>query len=79
MRTFYGLILLLFLGVVLIFSLQNSQAVTVRFLGYSATGPIPLLVIGVYLLGMMTGATVVGFINRLLRRVGDHTPATTTR
>jgi hypothetical protein len=31
--------------------------------------PLALLVIGGYVLGLLSGATVVGLLNRLLRRV----------
>jgi putative membrane protein len=69
MRTVYAILLLLFLGVVMVFAVQNQQPMTVRFATYAMNAPIALTVIGAYILGMMSGATVVGLLNRLLRRV----------
>jgi uncharacterized integral membrane protein len=65
----YSDILLLFLAAVLLFAAQDTQTVTVQFLGWGMPSPLALLVIGVYVLGMLSGATVVGLLSRLLRRV----------
>jgi putative membrane protein len=69
MRTVYAIVLLLFLAVVFLFAIQNTQPETVKFAGWAMTAPMAMLVVGVYVLGMLSGATVVGLINRLLRRV----------
>jgi uncharacterized integral membrane protein len=68
MRTFYLIVLLLLLVAVLVFAVQNTQAVTLHFPGAELTTPLAQMVIGVYVLGMLSGATVVGLLNRLLRR-----------
>ena len=77
-RTFYAIVLLMLLAVVLVFAVENQQAVSVRFLNWSMSTSKALLVVGAYVLGMMSGATVVGLFNRLLRRVADR-PATGRR
>ena len=69
MRTIYTILLLLFLGVVLTFALQNQQSLTVRFASYAVSAPIAITVLGAYVLGMMSGATVAGLINQTIRRV----------
>jgi lipopolysaccharide assembly protein A len=70
MRTVQALIFLIFLMAVLFFSVQNTQPVTVNFLSWSILCPIALLIVAVYLLGMLSGWTVVAFVTRSLRRVG---------
>jgi uncharacterized integral membrane protein len=69
MRYIYGFVLLMFLAAVGIFAVQNMQTVTVSFLGYKAEAPFALLAVGIYLLGMLTGWTVVGFVRSTLHRV----------
>jgi uncharacterized integral membrane protein len=64
MRYVYtGLIALLAVAV-LVFSLQNLGQVTIFFLTMSATLPVALVVILVYIMGMATG----GFMTTLLQR-----------
>ena len=71
MRVLCFLILLLVLAAVGIFVYQNDQAVTVRYLDRSETSSLPVLVGIVYLLGMVSGWTVVGFLKRTARRVTE--------
>lgn len=71
MRLFYFLILLVILGAVGIFAVQNPTAVTLRYLDRSVTTTIPILTGCVYVLGMVTGWTVIGFVSRSLRRVAE--------
>jgi uncharacterized membrane protein YciS (DUF1049 family) len=68
MRFLYGLILLVLLGAVAVFALQNSEVVTLRYLDRTASLAISVLIGGVYLLGMLSGWTVVGIFSRSLRR-----------
>jgi uncharacterized integral membrane protein len=69
MRFIQAVILLVLLGAIMIFALQNSQPVQVRFLNWSATYPVAVTSVVVYLLGMLSGWTVVGFMGRSVRRV----------
>jgi uncharacterized integral membrane protein len=62
MRFFYIALLVAFAAVVLIFSIQNRETVTVTFLSWSTTLPRFVVVIGAYLLGMASGGSVAGFI-----------------
>ena len=71
MRFIQAVIFLVLLGVIIIFAVQNSQIVTVQFLNWSVNSPIALLSVGVYLLGMLSGWTVVGFMGRSVRRVAE--------
>jgi putative membrane protein len=72
MRFVQAVILLAFLGVVGIFAVQNTNVITVRFLNWAMTAPLALVTVSVYLLGMLTGWTVVAFVTRSIRRVTEH-------
>lgn len=71
MRFIQAIILLIFLGAVGLFAVQNTEAITVTFWTWKITGPIALLAIAVYLLGMLSGWTVVSFFRRSLQRVSE--------
>ncbi len=64
MRYFYIALLIIFVAIVLIFSVQNTQSVTVTFLRWSATMPRFVVVIGAYLLGMASGGSVSVFLRQ---------------
>jgi uncharacterized integral membrane protein len=72
MRFIQALLFLAFLGVVGLFAVQNTQAITVDFWTWRVTGPVALLAIATYLLGMLSGWTVVSYVTRSLRRVSEH-------
>lgn len=63
MRYVYLALILLVTTAVLTFKIQNLDSVTVSFLSVSATMPVSLLVVLVYVLGMMSG----GFVVKLVR------------
>ena len=71
MRFVYGVILLIFLGAVGVFALQNTQSVALRFLNWSVSAPVALLSVAVYFLGMISGWSVVGFLRSSLSRVTE--------
>jgi putative membrane protein len=71
MRLLQALIFLVFLGAVGIFAVQNTSVLTFNFLNWHVTGPVALLTIVTYLLGMLSGWTVVSFMMRSMRRVGE--------
>jgi len=68
-RFIQAVILLIFLGAILIFAWQNNQTVTISFLKWGLTAPNALFIIAVYLLGMLTGWTVVSYLQRSIRQV----------
>jgi lipopolysaccharide assembly protein A len=63
MRYVYATLIGVLIVIVVLFSLQNVSAVTISFLTMSATLPLALLVMLVYLSGVFTG----GFVLALLR------------
>ncbi|HEX3152060.1 MAG TPA: LapA family protein [Gemmataceae bacterium] len=71
MRLFYFILLLIFLGAVVAFAVQNRDAVAIKFMDWNESYPLPLLLGAAYVLGMFSGWTVVGLIRRSLRRVAD--------
>jgi putative membrane protein len=71
MRVFYLLILLILLLVLAVFALQNSAPVSVQYLDRIVTAPMSLLITVVYLLGMLSGWTVVGLLKRSVQRVTE--------
>jgi len=71
MRFVYLFILLTVLAAVAVFAVQNNEPVTLRYLDQSISTSLPALIAAVYLVGMVSGWTVVGFITRSLRRVTE--------
>ncbi|MDG3002348.1 LapA family protein [Paludisphaera mucosa] len=71
MRYVQGVLLLIFLGAIGLFAIQNTEAITVDFAKWRVTGPVALLAIVAYLLGMLSGWTVVSYFSRSLRRVSE--------
>lgn len=71
MRFIQAVIFLAFLGAVGVFAVQNTDLITVRFWTWTITGPVAIVAIALYLLGMLSGWTVVAFVRRSLRRVSE--------
>jgi uncharacterized membrane protein YciS (DUF1049 family) len=71
MRFVYLLILLVILAAVVLFAVQNNEEVTLRYFDRSLSSRLPVLIAVVYVLGMLTGWTVVGFLRRSFRRVTE--------
>ena len=71
MRVIHFLILLLLLGAIGIFALQNREVIALQYLDRSVSCQLSLLIAIVYLLGMVSGWTVVSLVRRSLRRVSE--------
>ncbi len=69
MRYLVAAVLLAFLAVVVAFAVQNTQGVTVRLFNASATLPLALLAVLLYVAGMLTGGSVVSFVRHSIGRV----------
>ncbi len=76
MRFFQATLLLVFLASVAAFALQNNTLVSVKFMVWAITAPLSVLIVGVYVLGMISGGAVFGFIRRSIRQVSDHSRST---
>jgi len=68
MRWFYLAVVILFAAAIIIFAVQNFEIVTMSFLGISARTPLALLVIVVYLLGTVTGSSLLALLRRSVER-----------
>jgi uncharacterized integral membrane protein len=66
MRYVTGTIAVVLLLAVLVFALQNRASVDVSFLVWSFSAPKILLILGTYVLGMLTGFGVVGLAKQAM-------------
>jgi uncharacterized integral membrane protein len=65
MRYLTGTIAVLLLVAILIFSVQNLTAVEVSFLRWSVSVPKVFLILGTYLLGMISGWGLLALVKKL--------------
>ena len=64
MRWLYLAVICAFAAAVIIFAAQNLQIVTMSFLGFSARVPLAVLAAGVYLLGTLTGGSLIALLRQ---------------
>lgn len=74
MRIVYGLILLILLTAVGVFAVQNRGDVTLNYLDRQLTTSLAFLIAATYVVGMITGWTVLGFVRRSIHRVSQAPP-----
>jgi uncharacterized integral membrane protein len=67
MRYFQAFLFLAFLFVIGVFAFQNRDVVTVNFLSWNLSQPVAILSVILYVLGMLSGWTVVAFLKRSYR------------
>ena len=72
MRWVYLVILVVIVTVIVVFVAQNRENETLMFFNQSITAPLYVFFGAVYLLGMWTGGTVVGFVKRAYRQATEH-------
>jgi uncharacterized integral membrane protein len=65
MRYLTGSLAVLLCVAILIFSIQNREAVAVSFLVWSVSTPLVLLILGTYVLGMVSGWGLLELAKRL--------------
>lgn len=68
MRIVNLVIFVVLVGTILVFAFQNLQSVTVSFLEFTMAAPMAAVVIAVYVLGMLTGSSLVAAIRRSWER-----------
>lgn len=71
MRFIQATLLLIFLGAIGLFAVQNTHPITVDFARWTVRGPVALMAIAAYVLGMLSGWTVVSYLSRSIRRVSE--------
>ncbi|MFZ0839972.1 MAG: lipopolysaccharide assembly protein LapA domain-containing protein [Xanthobacteraceae bacterium] len=67
MRWVYLLIIIVFALATLIFAVQNLDTVTVSFLSMRVAAPLALLVLIIYVLGAVTGSSLLALLRRSYR------------
>jgi uncharacterized integral membrane protein len=72
MRVIYFIILLLFVAATGVFVMQNSELISLQYLGQSFECPPWLLIAIVYVVGMVSGWTVIGLVQHWIRRASGH-------
>jgi lipopolysaccharide assembly protein A len=77
MRWVYLAIIVLLVVVTLVFALQNLEMITVSFLGFGIRAPLAILVTVVYLLGAVTGGSLLALLRRLVEGSRRHLSAPT--
>lgn len=76
MRYVWLFIFLIFVAIVGLFAVENSDPVAINYLDQSLSVqsihlPMSVLIGGVYVLGMLTGWTVIGFLKQTVHRVTE--------
>jgi lipopolysaccharide assembly protein A len=64
MRWVYLAVIVLFAAAMFVFALQNFEIVTMSFLGINARVPLALLVAVAYLVGAVTGGSLLALLRR---------------
>jgi len=67
MRWIYLIIIIVFALATLIFAVQNLDTVTVSFLSMKVAAPLALLVLIIYVLGAVTGSSLLALLRRSYR------------
>jgi lipopolysaccharide assembly protein A len=76
MRWVYLTIIIVFVVAVIIFAAQNFQVVTLSFLGMSIRTPFAVLIAVIYLLGAVTGGSLLALLRRSIERARSRTAGT---
>jgi len=71
MRLLQAVVFLASLLTIGVFAAQNTGVVTVNFLAWNLQQPVALLAVAVYVVGMLSGWTVLAFMRRSLRQVAQ--------
>jgi uncharacterized integral membrane protein len=76
MRFIWFVIFLILVGIIGVFAYENSEPVPITYLDQGLTVksihlPMSAVIGGVYVLGMLTGWTVIGFLKRTVQHVTE--------
>jgi putative membrane protein len=64
MRWIHLTIVVLFVAAMIVLVIQNREAVTVTFLASSIRAPLALVAAGIYVLGAITGSSLLALLRR---------------
>lgn len=68
MRFMQTIVFLVFLLLIGAFAVQNTEVISVHFLSWKLSQPLALFAVVLYILGMLSGWTVVAFVRGSFRR-----------
>ena len=71
MRALALLLFLLITGAIVLFALENRDPMTLKFYNWQVTAPTAWLIGGVYVLGMLTGSSLIGAMRRSFERATE--------
>jgi uncharacterized integral membrane protein len=71
MRVVYLVILLVMVLGIAAFAMQNDDPVKIRFMEWAVAYPMSLVVGAVYLLGMVSGSSLIGLFRRSVYHVTE--------
>lgn len=66
MRVLKKIVLVIFMILIIIFAIQNSETISIEMFKWSVTLPVSILVILIYILGMTTGGILFSVIRSLM-------------
>ena len=74
MRFIWFVVFLIFVAIIGIFAFENSEPIPINYRDQSLSVqtihlPMSVLIGGIYVLGMLTGWTVIGFLKRTVQHV----------
>jgi putative membrane protein len=72
-RYLYIALIVIFVGIVVLFKIQNMESVTVSLFSMSVTLPTSVMVLLVYILGMFTGGFVLGLLRTWTNKATSRT------
>ncbi len=72
MRWVHFSVIVVFAAAIIVFVAQNFQIVTMSFLGISATVPLAVLAVIIYLAGTVTGGSLLSLLRRSLEGASRH-------
>ena len=67
MRYIKGAIAILALVAMILFAVQNLEVIDVRFLSWTMSIPKFMVIVGTYVLGMITGAWLFDFLKHIFK------------
>jgi uncharacterized integral membrane protein len=76
MRWFHMAVICMFVAALIIFAVQNLHIVTISFLGFSAEVRLAILAAGIYLLGTVTGGSLLALLRQSIEGAKRRTAGT---
>ncbi len=67
-KFFKQFLLILILIIIIIFSVQNLGSVTIKFLNWSVNIPLFLALIGIYVLGTISGSLLISLFRNITKK-----------